>query len=235
MIVIGAILIFIAPLLHRVFPKTNPEVAAYKKELAIAVSSIDTAIAVNICDLENNLITKDLFIDRLYKLEAQKKHVLNENKKAIGHFVKQRRVFGWNTTRSFILGLGVRLPYLLLSIILSFLIYKINTVDKSLKKWFFWLQIACYGISFYFMFWVFWTSSDFPLKAYRWFFILFSIIAAITTVSFISYREVFRLKLSRIVERLIIRLVHSDTYIESESKSKKHLEETMKEIDRIIS
>ena len=64
------------------------------------------------------------------------------------------------------------------------------------------MQIASYGISFYFLFWVFWTSQDFPVSAYRWAFILISILIALSTVYFIKYKEVFLFRLQKIVNAM---------------------------------
>lgn len=233
--ILGAVLIFTAPLSHMIFSKTNPKVDSYKKELALTVLDVENKITDNRCDLENNIIKKDRYLYNLDSLNTQKKNIIEQNEVALNLFIDKNRVFGWRTTRDFILGLGVRLPYLLLSFIVSFLIFKINTKEKSLKRYFFWLQISCYSISFYFMFWVFWTSQDFPLKTYRWIFVLFSIISSIATVYFISYKKAFQLKSSLIIEKLIVLVLTNDKYIERKKNKKRHLEETIESVDQIIS
>ncbi len=232
--VTGAILIFIAPLSHIYFPKKNKKVVAYELNLNQKVADIDNQLADNFCDFENNFIEKGDYLLNLHQLNNKKELTITFNDQALQQFAKQHRVFGWSTLRVFLIGFGVRLPYLLLSVIISFLVSKINTRDKYLKNWFFWIQISCYTISFYFMFWVFWTSQDFPLKTYPLFFILFSLLASLATVSFITYKEIFRLKASKRIEKLIVLLITNNKYIESKKNSKKNVMENMEEIEKII-
>lgn len=233
-IILGAVLISTAPLLHMIFPKTNSELNAYKKDLALAVLKIENKLIDNRCNLENNNIDKERYLYDLDLLNIEKENIMKHNNEALDIFIDNNRVFGWKTTRVFAIGFGVRLPYLLLSLIISFLIFKIKTEEKYLKRCFFWLQVACYFICFYFMFWVFWTSQDFPLKVYRWIFIIISVLASIITVSFISYREVFKLKTSKIITELILLIINNNKYIKSKEDSEKNLDENIKKIEKII-
>ena len=232
--ILGVILISIAPLLHKVFSKTNPKVDSYKKELALSITTIDNKLINNRCNLENNIIEKVSYLHNLDRLNVEKEVLLKRNEKVLKEFIDYNRFFGWRTKRDFVVGLGVRLPYLLLSFIISYLVYKIRDEDKFLRKWFFWLQISCYSISFYFMFWVFWTSQDFPLKTYRWLFILFSILGSIATVAFITYREIFKLKASKRIEKLITLLLTNNKYIESDKNAIKNIKENVEKIEEVI-
>ncbi|MDB0610936.1 hypothetical protein PL371_03425 [Tenacibaculum maritimum] len=163
----------------------------YKKELEKEVDSIDKELVSYREKYDNGNISAENYIEINDILSKRKEEIILRNKKLIKLKVDKERFFGWKTIRKFYVGLGVRLPFLFMSIIISFLIFKLETKDKYLKRALFFLQTSCYGLSFYYMLWVFWYSQDYSIVAYRWFFIAFSLSSAAATVYFISYRNVF--------------------------------------------
>ncbi|WP_159292529.1 hypothetical protein [Tenacibaculum maritimum] len=195
LLIFAAITIFSIPLVHKLFPKKNSAVEIYKKELRKEVNDIETKIKENRLKYDNRVITAEYFIEINDVLTNERDVIESRNEELIKLKANQERFIGWLTVRKFFIGFGVRFPFLFLTVILSFLIYKLNTEEKYLKRALFFLQVSCYGLSFYFMFWVFWTSQDYPVSAYRVFFILFSLSAALFTVYFIMYRNIFKTKL----------------------------------------
>ncbi|EAR02301.1 hypothetical protein [Maribacter sp. HTCC2170] len=189
-ILLGALIILIAPLLHIGLEKKNPDVEAYRAQLAEPVEALNL-MATNIrADYDNGRITASQYIEQSDQLNKEVTALQAENKALIKTKVDQARVFGWTTTRKFIIGLGIRLPFLIFSIIISMLIARDQSRDKNLKKAFFILQTACYAISFYVVIWCFWYVQDYPLEVYWSAMIAFCILAgAFTTYSFRYYES----------------------------------------------
>jgi len=201
-ILIGAILIFIAPLIHIYFSKTNIEVEKYKKQLNQSASENINKLELLEKSFKVGETKPNVFYKEFYQLSTLINKAENTNSKLITKSVNDHRIFGWKTTRVFLIGLGIRLPYLLYSLLISFLIYKIKTEDKNLKKSFILLQVLSFSSAFYQLLWVFWYSQDYPLATYRYALIGFSIVAAISTVYFIIHKEVFKNKLLVIVKSM---------------------------------
>jgi len=219
---LDAVPIAAAPLSHRLFDRINPPVENHRKKLEKSITQIDDDIITNRCDLENNLIDKDKYLLNLTNLESKRATTLEFNARSLRTVTVANRVFGWNTTRSFMIGFGVRLPHIVLSIALCFVCAKINDTVKYLKLALFWLQVSSVSISIYFMFWVFWTNPDFSVEVYRWVFLLFSFLLGITTVYFLFYRNALRHKLFKITDSLLGFFAESYHYMESEEGKQKY-------------
>lgn len=160
-------MIFIAPLLHIEFSKKNPVVEKYKSELESSVTALDKGIVSLRSQYDNGTIAAKEYFDQYDELVAQRAVQKAENKVLLKEKVDSERVFGWLTTRIFLVGFGIRLPYLLFSIIISLLIARIHTRDDNLLRTFFFLQMSCYAIAAYELVWVFWNFQDYPLETYR--------------------------------------------------------------------
>lgn len=236
-------MIFTAPFWHKEYPKTNSKVDQYKSTLTASIYEIDAQIAQNRTDFEQDLINKSVYFNTLDQLTSKRQQLQESNAILLKDFVDQNRVFGWKTTRAFLVGFGVRLPYLILAFIISFLVYKLRSLDSYTKesqlfrRSLHFMQVAVYGICIYFMFWVFWTNQDFSVKAYRWFFVIFSILAAIPVSYFIGYRKLFKLKIHVALDAISrFMVIDAKKYVDQDKKTeyiqgyRNALEEGMKKL-----
>ncbi len=199
---IGAVLIFIAPIIHFNFPKKNAEIVSFEKKLNNKILYFKEEITTLKQKYRDNVISAENYIIQLNEIEASILKQEQINQALLENKENDSRVLGWLTIRAFLIGFGIRLPYLFFSLLISYLIFKVNTEDKNLKLTFLFLQIACYTITLYELVWVFWHSQDYPLSAYKWIALYLSAFAATTVVYFISYRELLRMRLQKIVNAL---------------------------------
>ena len=160
-------MIFIAPLIHIEYPKKNSVVEEYKNQLEGSITVLDEGIVSLRSKYDNGTISAKEYFEQHDVLVAEKEAQESANKVLLKEKVDSERVFGWLTTRIFLVGFGIRLPYLLFSIIISLLIARINTRDENLLRTFFFLQVSCYSIAAYELVWVFWNFQDYPLETYR--------------------------------------------------------------------
>lgn len=185
-IVLGAVLIFTAPFWHIGLPNETMEITAFRKK----AQSKEEALSAKIDDLrakyDSRRIAAEEFIslsDSNYKgLEELKE----ENDIIISKAIDEQRIFSWKSPRAFLLGLGVRLPYVLFSLVISLLIISRKNDPKHLKSAFLFLQVACWSISVYWMIWVFWDFQDYSLRTYRYAFISASILIGMACSYFLS-------------------------------------------------
>lgn len=195
--ILGAMFIVVAPLLHIYCSKDNPIVQNYKLQLNEEIIQIEQEINALRLDYDNNKISAETYIHENDELFNLLKEITNKNDELIKLKIDENRYFGWVTFRKFMVGFGIRLPYLLFSIIISFLISKINTVSIFLKRCFFVIQTICYSSSFYVLIWCFWYSQDYPIETYRFTIVVGCVLVAIASVNFIIYKELFLLKLQK--------------------------------------
>ncbi len=189
-IFLGALIILVAPLVHIGLDKKNQKVEAYKKQLSRPVNDLQDKITALRADYDNGSVSAHDYVVGNDQLLNDLSIIETKNKTLIKAKVNEARVFGWTTTRKFIIGFGVRLPFLIFSIIISILIARERTRDKNLKKAFFLLQTSCYTISFYVIIWCFWYVQDYPLEVYWYAMLVFCILAgAFTTYSFRYYES----------------------------------------------
>lgn len=180
-------MIFIAPIAHIEFPKQNKSITEFKNELNREIEIIDLKLSDVRNKYDNERITAKEFIDKTDELRLQKISLSTNNALLIKEKVDIERVFGWKNLRIFLVGFGIRLPYLLFSVIISFLIFQFNTKNKNLQRVFFLLQILCYTISFYVLIWCFWYSQDFPLSTYRIVAFLLAFLLALSSIYGVRY------------------------------------------------
>ncbi len=166
-LLLGTIGIFMAPLVHIWFPKTNPEVEKYKEVLEAGEQQVLSDITALRSSYSNGKLTAVSYVEALHSLQDRLNYLSTRNKDLLARKVDSERIFDWKTTRVFLVGLGIRLPYLFFSILVSLLLFKLNIKDKNLNRVSFFLQISCFTISFYEIIWVFWNAQDYPLETYR--------------------------------------------------------------------
>ena len=201
-LLLGVIILTIAPIVHIYFPTKNKIVEEFKGNLKVEINEIKNEIELlKNHSIANNILAKDYF----YKYnEIQEKLIQTEkrHKELIHEKTEVNRIFGWKTKRAFLIGFGIRLPFLLFSLIISYLIFKINTKDKTLKKAFRFLEVAIYSISFYVIIWVFWDAQDYPLKYYWYSIFIFCILSSVICLHFINYHKISKSKLINIIHLL---------------------------------
>ncbi len=185
--IIGGILLFVLPIIHIDFPKKNVEVEAYKTSLDKKINNIKIKIKNNRTAYDEGIIDAKKYIHINDKLLISLDKQSKINTKLYRDKVDSVRIFGWKTMRIFLVGLGIRLPYLFYSLIISYLITLIPQKNNFLKKALFFLQLASYTISFYLLIWCFWTSQDYPLHIYRVAIIILCTLASFLSIYFVKY------------------------------------------------
>jgi len=181
LMIMGA-MIFVAPLVHIEFSKENSSVIELRKHLDKELTSYETNILELRQEYDQGKISATDFIMENQKISNDKTEQIQLNKQILTDKINSERIFGWKTWRVFLVGLGIRLPYLLFSIIISYLIIKINSKEPNLMRAFIVLQTLCYTISFYVLIWCFWYSQDYPLHAYRFVALSISFMMALLTL-----------------------------------------------------
>lgn len=197
-IFLGALIILVAPLVHISFPKKNQVVEQYKEVLNQPVHKLKAKIVDLRSSYDEGGIPASEYIIENDKLNITLTELLATNKSLVKTKVDEARVFGWTTTRKFIIGFGIRLPFLIFSIIISMLIARDQTRVKNLKKAFFILQSACYTISFYVIIWCFWYVQDYPLEVYWFAMLTFCVVAGIFTTFAFRYYDSNLIKIVKI-------------------------------------
>ncbi|WNH09994.1 hypothetical protein [Thalassobellus suaedae] len=202
--IIGAVLIFIAPLVHIKFSKTNPVVESYKQELHDNIASIDNDLkALRLQYYSGN----QEYFTQYDNLISKRNATEIANDKLINLKIDENRIFGWKTLRSFLIGFGVRLPYLLIAFLVSYLITKQKTEDIYLKHCYNLLQVSLYGISLYLIIWCFWPHQDYNITTYLFAVLALCILVSAMGVCFITYREIFKLRLQKMVDAFSLFIV----------------------------
>jgi len=189
-IFLGALIILVAPLSHIGLSNKNEAVEKYKAELNQPIEELQEQLTALRSDYDNGIISAEGYIVGSDKINNTITTLKDNNKNLIKTKVDEARVFGWTTTRKFIIGFGIRLPFLIFSIIISMLIARNKSRDRNLKKAFFLLQTSCYAISFYVIIWCFWYVQDYPLEVYWYAMLAFCVLAgAFTTYAFRYYES----------------------------------------------
>lgn len=220
-IILGAVLIFTAPFWHVDLPRERKEISILKEKLELG----ETMLANEMLDLRNKYDIGALSAKDYISLSDLKQNELLDlrevNSTIISEAIDKQRVLSWKSPRAFILGLGVRLPYVLFSLIISLLILVRKGDSKYLKYAFSFLQVACWSISAYLMIWVFWDFQDYSLKTYRYGFIAISILIGTACAYFISNYEmtisILKYKI-RYIMNLMVRQAVKKGHIKDENK-----------------
>ena len=182
----GAI-IFIAPLVHIDFPRKTASIASYEEDLVREVSVLENDLRELKDQYGGGQIDAVTYIVLSEDIREQLRKERQANEALLTAKIDSERVFGWETPRIFLIGFGIRLPYLLFSVIISLLILRIRTRDRYLSRAFFFLQVLCYTIALYELVWCFWYSQDYPLETYRVAIIGMCLIIAVFAINLVKY------------------------------------------------
>mgnify|MGYP006924537221 CR=1 FL=1 len=188
-ILTGALIILVAPLIHMKFPVRNQEIVDYKNSLASKEKKIISKIQTLKTKYQSKEISAENYIIKQEKLAKEIEESINFNKTLLAKKIDSQRLFGWSSTRKFLIGFGIRLPYLILSLIISILVVENKRSHSGFKNGFFILQISCFAMAFYQLIWCFWSSDDFPMEVYWYAFLIFSIAIAVISSYFFRYYE----------------------------------------------
>jgi len=232
-VILGAILIFIAPLVHIDFPITNSKVEAFKKSKKIIFEDFRRQKEEIRKNYNKGLITGEEKIAQDDLLTEKENTFLMQYQKELKTVIDKNRIFGWKTWKKFLIGFGVRLPYLFFTLMIVFFIQKLDTKDKYLKRTFTFTTIALFTTSFYQLIWVFWDKQDFPKGYYYVTALALGFIASLIAVSFLKYRKSLELKFKGVINQLIVFIINSDKYIDGEDLKTQYFKGYMKEFEKI--
>ncbi|BFP39544.1 hypothetical protein FGF1_03890 [Flavobacteriaceae bacterium GF1] len=217
----GGVIIFTSPFWHIDFPRKTDHIKQFESKLAIGELKLEKEIELLRQQYENNVLTAEEYILSSEARQKELAALVKKNGEILKTEIDKNRIFVWKNPRAFLLGLGVRLPYVFFAIILSILISLINTNDIYLKRAFFLFQSFSYGIATYLMIWVFWTSQDFSLSAYRYAFIGTSLLVGTSLSYFLIWKRHKVARLEGIIRNLF-------DFIVFESKDKGFIKDERK-------
>lgn len=200
-IIIGAITVVVAPLVHIEMPVETAEVKEYRLSLEAEKTKL----------LNDQASTKE-------DIEALKK----ENKAKLATFIDNQRIFGWKSPRKFWIAFGIRLPYLIFAITFTLLTFLIRfflkkngiSISKNLSKSLRASQVLFYAAAIYHVGWVFWAlDQDYPPKTYWYYYIACSLVLAyLVTHSFKWYKGKLQLMQDKIDRMLLFLLEIRDVH-----------------------
>ncbi len=195
---VGAALLFVAPLLHIYLPKKNPVVEQYKKDLKVKVNKIDNQIASTKASFNKGEITGDVAYSRIFnELLPLRERQVQRNDDLIKVKTDEERKFGWKTWRAFANGWGQRLPYLVLILAFSLLFFSRTYTDRYVFWTLIGFQLIGYTVTMYQQVYSFWPGQDLPLKTYRWLIISISAVCGATILYFLNN---YKFKIERLQE-----------------------------------
>ncbi|WP_299242990.1 hypothetical protein [uncultured Aquimarina sp.] len=180
-ILLGAVIIFTAPLLHIYFPKKQNNQIEFEAKINDFNEEKDLAL----CDLKRQFETDQIssyeYINLLEAFQIDKDVENDLLDYELDKIVDNNRVFGFRSLRVFLIGFGIRLPYILFSaIILFFVLYSREKLKKNIYLYnaVRFLYSIAFLISFYMTIW-FLLPRDLPVTAYH---ILIGFLATLSSV-----------------------------------------------------
>lgn len=208
LLILGAVTIFTAPLLHIFFPK-KPD---YQVNFENKIDKFNENKDLEFCALKESLnqgkISSAEFIKREEQFiidRAVNQDLLNYQLK---NLIDENRIMGWKSIRMFLIGFGIRLPYLFFSsIILIFFFYskeklKEHTLLYRATKL---LYTMSFLISFYMTIW-FILPRDLPKPLYH---LLISVLSVASTIcAFYCIRYYYNKKSEFLLAYKIKELIH---------------------------
>ncbi len=209
LLMICTILICIAPFLHIDFPKKEKNVLLIDQKISEYNKVSDNSRKLLRENYENRKITAENYIIQLDKLNLKidriNRELINERKEIINN----NRVFGFKTRRLFLIGFGIRLPYIVFSLaILLLYLYSLDKLNKdiNLKKAVQLLYNISFLISFYLVIWFMIPRGDLPKNVYYIIIGVLSILASSLSINLIKHFDnTISLFKSRI--RLLIKFI----------------------------
>ncbi len=186
---IGAIVIFIAPLIHIDFPKKTRRIFLIEKSISKEKESFKLEYNNLKEDLKKGVIDHKSYVYRINQLIDCNNVKSIELKKKLENEIDKNRVFGFRSLRVFLIGFGIRLPYLLFSTaILFFYKYSYRKLKRNyyLKISIILLYNISFLISFYMIIWFLIPRKDFSLQFYHLLIIIISILSTIFSIYLIK-------------------------------------------------
>ncbi|MFD2589687.1 hypothetical protein ACFSTE_02525 [Aquimarina hainanensis] len=189
LMVIGAVIIFTAPLLHIVFPK-KPE---YQVNFEDKINKFNKIKDAELCDLKEKQL-KGIITPLEYIEQAESFQVDRETQTALLNYqlknlINDNRIFGFKNMRIFLIGFGIRLPYIFFStIILFFFLYSRDKLKSNIYLYHSVriLYTISFLISFYMTIW-FLLPRDLPVTLYHLLIGTLSVLSTISSILIIKY------------------------------------------------
>ncbi|WP_281991556.1 hypothetical protein [Aquimarina aggregata] len=188
-ILVGAVIIFTAPLLHIGFPKT-PD---YQKRFEDKIDSFNEIKDAELCDLKEALSQKKIspldYIEEIELFGVNRRVETDLLNYQLDNLIDNNRVFGFRSMRIFLIGFGIRLPYILFSfVILFFFLYSKKKLKTSiyLYRGVVVLYSISFFISFYLIIW-FLLPRDLPITAYHFLIGILALLGSILSIYFSKY------------------------------------------------
>lgn len=190
----GAVIIFTAPLVHIYFPKKPDNVKnfengikKYEESIVLDLSELKTKYSIGEISASKYISNREL-IEQSFKIQSEKLYT------ELDIIVDSNRVFGFRTLRTFLIGMGIRLPLILYSFIVLFLVlYSKEKLKKNLYlyKAVRLLYTLSFLISFYLVAWFMIPKSkgigDFTNEFYYYLIGAISILATFSSIFAVKY------------------------------------------------
>lgn len=188
-IILGAVIIFTAPLLHITFPKKP----GYQVRFEDKIDKFNVDKDAELCNLKEELaqgmIAPRDYIKQveLFLIDREVEATLLDYQ--LENLIDENRIFGFKNMRIFLIGFGIRLPYLLFStLIFFFFLYSKDKLKTNIYLYnaVRFLYSISYLISFYMTIW-FLLPRDLPVTAYHILIGCLAILSTICSIFLIKY------------------------------------------------
>jgi len=146
-------------------------------------------------------ITATTYISENDVLTSEIESVEKENAIALKKLIDDNRVFGFSTMRRFLIGFGIRLPYLFFSVVILLLSLQIPK-KKYITPALAFLTTTSMFISMYLITWFLW-DSDFPKYIYHTAIAVISILLSVAVIYGLLHVNVSFKKRDRIIKNWI--------------------------------
>lgn len=189
LIILGAVIIFTAPLLHISFPKTPEYQARFESKIDRFNTTKDAELCVLKEELSLNKISPLDYIEKAELFEINRKVETDLLNYQLDNLIDENRIFGFRSTRILLIGFGIRLPYILFSIIiLFFFLYSKEKLRQNLYLYrsVIILYSISFLISFYMIIW-FLLPRDLPVTAYHLLIGLLTLLSTTCSIYMIKY------------------------------------------------
>jgi len=198
---LGAVLFCAAPFVHMDFDKVPTAVKDFKKEV-VATDAVYKTKQLELRKLYNTgAITGDVFITDNDLLTAEISVYEKQNAVTLRKLVDDNRVCGFRTLRSFLIGFGIRLPYLFFSVVILLLSLQLPKKPYITPALAFLTSVSVF-ISVYLITWFLW-DSDFPKYIYHSAIAVISILLSVSVIYGLLHVNVSFKKRDRIIKNWI--------------------------------
>ena len=240
--IIGAIVLLaiIAPFIHIKYNEKgniySEEYLSHKAKYKAIIKKRDYKLKNLISKLEEDSIDKDEYLNS-YKEVIKKSNIelINYNKKK-SELKESYKFFGFKSKRLFLQNIGV----IVFSLVISFLFLNLlfNPITEKFKKRIFIIIGALFiFVSIYLLLWVLFSQrvyqGDFPKAWYQNILRFSPLITTILSLLLFHYYSSIEKWYKETINRLIVFIINSDKYIDSEDKENKHFADSMEVFEKI--